>query len=259
MRFTWVDNDTIKIVNNEGIERLVDLKNNFKEIEFNRIPMYQTEWADNDHYYCNPPLCEPDFEAGKTTFDSYERLKRKYQHYKSAYYLDKKRDPQALYQVLNTVDYNVQYTAERFVADLSFTFLHWNLMEQLENEEIDADQIDNEQVQRLIYNILPGGETFLHKLADKSDVIETIMDICHPNAEDRSEITYEVPFLVNFEGKSPMDILNEKKDYKGLDMMLQYLAGYDFDHHSRAIFHTLPTLLERELPTIGEYINSRLL
>lgn len=40
MRFSWIDNDTIKVVNNEGIERLIDLKNNFKEIEFNRIPMY---------------------------------------------------------------------------------------------------------------------------------------------------------------------------------------------------------------------------
>lgn len=133
------------------------------------------------------------------------------------------------------------------------------MIEQLEAEEIEADQIDNEQVQRLIYNILPGGNTFLHILADKSDVIETIFDICQPNSEDRSEIKYEVPFLVNFEGKSPMDILNEKKDYKGLDMMLQYLAGYDFDHHSRAIYHTLPILIERELPSVCEYISSRLL
>ncbi len=39
-RFMWVDNDTLRIVNPEGIERLVDLKNNFKEIEFNRIPMF---------------------------------------------------------------------------------------------------------------------------------------------------------------------------------------------------------------------------
>lgn len=85
------------------------------------------------------------------------------------------------------------------------------------------------------------------------------MDICQPNAEDRSEVKYEVPFLVNFEGKSPMDILNEKKDYKGMDMMLGYLAGYDYDHHSRAIHHTLPVLIERELPQIGFYINSRLL
>lgn len=41
----WVDNDTVRIVNNEGIERLVDLKNNFKEIEFNKIPLFNKEWT----------------------------------------------------------------------------------------------------------------------------------------------------------------------------------------------------------------------
>ena len=67
------------------------------------------------------------------------------------------------------------------MADLSFTFLHWNLIEQLEKELIEPHQIDAEQVERLIYNILPGGDTFLHILADKSDVIESIFEICHPN------------------------------------------------------------------------------
>lgn len=40
LKFMWVDNDRVRIVNSEGIERLVDLKNNFKEIEFNKIPMF---------------------------------------------------------------------------------------------------------------------------------------------------------------------------------------------------------------------------
>lgn len=46
LRFMWVDNDTVKIVNHEGIERLVDLKNNFKEIEFNKIPLYDSNWTE---------------------------------------------------------------------------------------------------------------------------------------------------------------------------------------------------------------------
>jgi len=32
-----------------------------------------------------------------------------------------------------------------------------------------------------------------------------------------------------------MDLLRAKKDFKGMDMMLQFLAGYGVDHHSRAI------------------------
>ena len=78
-RFSWIDNDTVKIVNNEGIERLVDLKNNFREIEFNRIPMFDVSISNDNHYYADPPLCEPEFEDGKLTFDTLERLKRKYQ------------------------------------------------------------------------------------------------------------------------------------------------------------------------------------
>lgn len=109
------------------------------------------------------------------------------------------------------------------------------MIEQLEKEEIDPSQIDAEQVERLIYNILPGGNTFQHILADKSDVIEQIYEICQPNTEDSSDIKYEVPFLINFDGLSPMDLLKQKKDFKGMDMMLHYLSGYGIDHHSRAI------------------------
>ena len=34
--------------------------------------------------------------------------------------------------------------------------------------------------------ILPGGNTFFHILADKSDVIEEIFNVYHPNVKDRS-------------------------------------------------------------------------
>ncbi len=113
-----------------------------------------------------------------------------------------------MYNVLSTVDYKYKFSKDKYVADLSFTFLHWNLMEQLEKGEITVNQIDTDQIQRLIYNILPGGNTFLHKLAGKGDVLEAIFKVCHPDPEDRSKVLYEVPFLKNFEHQSPIDILN---------------------------------------------------
>jgi hypothetical protein len=57
-RFMWIDNDTIKVVNTEGIERLVDLKNKFKEIEFNRIPMFDVRISSMFHYYHDPPSAD---------------------------------------------------------------------------------------------------------------------------------------------------------------------------------------------------------
>lgn len=85
-KFLWVDNDTIKIINSEGIERLIDLKNNFKELEFNKIPLFKNEWTltiDDDcnpgHYYLEPPTPEPPgMDMQSLKFETLERLKRKY-------------------------------------------------------------------------------------------------------------------------------------------------------------------------------------
>lgn len=87
MRFAWVSNDIVKIVNSEGIERLIQINDNFKEIEFNKIPLYRKEWTTKEfrHYYHDPPEPEIDQENNEEpTFNTLERLKRKYQAYKSA-------------------------------------------------------------------------------------------------------------------------------------------------------------------------------
>ena len=63
------------------------------------------------------------------------------------------------------MDYSLDNYRGKFVADLSFSYLHWNLMEKLESGQITIDQIDTNQFTKLIYNILPGGETVFHRLA----------------------------------------------------------------------------------------------
>jgi hypothetical protein len=63
------------------------------------------------------------------------------------------------------------------VTDFSFSYLHWNLMEQLGSGKITFDQIDNQQVENLFYNILPGGNTILHKLHANGDLLEKLMQI----------------------------------------------------------------------------------
>ena len=56
---------------------------------------------------------------------------------------------------LFSVDFRINECKGRYVSDISFTFLHWNLMEQLGAEKITFNQIDNQQVENLFYNILP--------------------------------------------------------------------------------------------------------
>jgi hypothetical protein len=99
-RFKWVDEETIRLINNEGIEKIIDLKSStLDEIEYNVIPLFDNFETKNPmkHFYSNRGCLE--------VWQVKERLVRKYQAYKSAYYLEHKREPFSLYTELFTVDY----------------------------------------------------------------------------------------------------------------------------------------------------------
>jgi hypothetical protein len=70
--------------------------------------------------------------------DSLTRLKLKYQAYKSSQLLDSNNE-ESLYNAMFTVDYSLEGSRGKFLADLSFSFLHWNLMEKLQSGLIQLD------------------------------------------------------------------------------------------------------------------------
>ena len=79
-RFRWIDENTIHVINQQGIERLIDITdNNFNEIEFNFIPLYDAAYCKSRHYQFDPPTYAED--------QTLDRLRRKYNQYKSNYYL----------------------------------------------------------------------------------------------------------------------------------------------------------------------------
>ncbi len=93
---------------------------------FHAIPIYQSDWCYDNHYYYDKPSVE--------NLDILERLKRKYQAYKARRLMENESDPLKIYPDLFTVDYNYrkendQEIFDRHVLDQSFTFLHWNLVE----------------------------------------------------------------------------------------------------------------------------------
>lgn len=69
-RFAWIDNFKFKIVSSNGIERIVDIRDNFKEIEFNVIPMYDSELCKKNNIIL-------DIDSLKIT-EPLQRLIRKY-------------------------------------------------------------------------------------------------------------------------------------------------------------------------------------
>lgn len=82
--------------------------------------------------------------------------------------------------------------------------------------------------------------------------------IAHPNEENVKEIAIHVPFLQNLEHLSPMHIAESYQDIRVMDTMLNYLSGYGIDHHSRAIIQLIPLIIEKQLPSMLEYLDSRM-
>lgn len=66
-----------------------------------------------------------------------------------------------------------------------------------------------------------------------------------------------MPFLANLEGETPIHIMAQKKNYKGINTVLKYLSYYDIDHHSRWIKDLYSIFVEHELPAFIPYMDSR--
>ena len=39
-RFLWIDDNTIKLINRDGMEKTLDIADDFSEIEYNMIPLF---------------------------------------------------------------------------------------------------------------------------------------------------------------------------------------------------------------------------
>lgn len=68
-RFKWVNSSTIRLINKEGVEKILDIENGFNEIAFCSVPLFNEVSEYKHYYYMRKPL-----ELG----DTLDRLKVKY-------------------------------------------------------------------------------------------------------------------------------------------------------------------------------------
>jgi hypothetical protein len=90
------------MVNHEGIERFIQIdyqKQTFTEKSFNFIPLYDKSYCEHHHIGLDKPGLDISNVLG--------RLKRKYQFYKTQFYLHGNAHPNDMYQEIFTVDYRV--------------------------------------------------------------------------------------------------------------------------------------------------------
>jgi len=118
--------------------------------------------------------------------------------------------------------------------------------------------IDSALIELMFYNILPGGDTIMHKLHTKGDLMEQLLKVAHPYPDDRSKPLIHIPILPNFIGKSSIHLQAENEEYRYINVVLEYIAGYEIDHHSRAIVDILPVMISHNLPNFIPYLASRI-
>lgn len=108
-----------------------------------------------------------------------------------------------------------------------------------------------------MFTILPGGQTALHRLYRESDIIDYLYKQALSNKDDVSSLRYSVPYLKDMVGNCPVSLCREKDSLKSLNFIIKYLSGQGIDHHSRLIYKHLPYILEMEINTLPDYLNSR--
>lgn len=136
----------------------------------------------------------------------------------------------------------------------SFSLLQWRIAELLQERKIKIKDLSGDILQRLLYSIFPGGNTILHYLCDSPDELISLLDFCHPEGK----ILHHIPFLPNFEGKTPLHVCVEKSAYKSIDTFLKYLKLYPADHHSKAIKDIYAELVDLRVPELDDYFESRI-
>ena len=59
LKFKWVNDDMFKIINKEGMEKIVDISTDFRQENFNQIPNYNDYEEKTKNYYYNRTCLEP--------------------------------------------------------------------------------------------------------------------------------------------------------------------------------------------------------
>jgi hypothetical protein len=157
-KFQWLTNSTIRVINDDGIEKTVDITNKCEQVSYCIVPMVDIEYlrrANSSHYFYDLSITRKN--------QTIERLTRKYQEYFTACYSSGLRRENELYNILFSVNFNIDNFRGKIVADTSFTYFHLKIAELIESmSSFNIKRYPHEEIKILALNIFPRGKTLLH-------------------------------------------------------------------------------------------------
>lgn len=97
----------------------------------------------------------------------------------------------------------------------------------------------------------------MHKLYKQPDTIEAIFRKALVDLDDVSSLKYCIPYLPDSKNMCPIGLCLQHEQLKTVTILLNYLSGMSIDHHSKLITKYLPKLLDLNISTFVDYMDSR--
>ncbi len=136
------------------------------------------------------------------------------------------------------------------------------------NSKFNIKKYHASDLQTLSLNIFPNGETILHYAHKHLYIIRRFYKVIEredtrrrkkAEDEDCNMTNFEIPFIKNFNGDTPIHLCIKNENYKSADVILSKLCNTDIDSHSRQIVDCLPGMIKADIPSLKLYFDSRLI
>ena len=103
---------------------------------------------------------------------------------------------------------------------MSFTYFHWKLAELLSDtrKKVSFKKFNPQEIKLLLLNIFPRANTVIHMSTKNLKIIKKFYQII--NEQNKDENFFEVPFINNLEGETPLHLCLKKENYKSADLIL---------------------------------------
>ncbi len=99
------------------------------------------------------------------------------------------------------------------------------------------------EIKIVALNIFPKGNTILHYAYKNLRIIKKFYHIIEEDIEKEKDqikdsqkvVGFQIPFMKNFEGKTPLHICLENNNLRSADVILSKLKKEEIDSHARSI------------------------
>jgi len=184
-----------KVINKEGLEKIVDINTHidFRQENFNQTQDFIHEDERNRNFYYN--------RKHLPIFSVTDRLIRKNQAYKSAFYMmesEFRHQDKSIYEFIFNIDYEASYMeTKKFFTDLSFSYVSWRTIEQIAENPSIINDLNKDAIKNINLTILPKCQTAMHKLFNYSEVVEKLFENAVKVVDNEKDLEYSIPYVVS--------------------------------------------------------------